>query len=153
MAADFIPTREADFDSWLKFLIQYVDEKCGGNRPEWTHILSEARNIVSDAYAAWETAYEKTKGRRLHTQVNTEAKNDAEAAAKAVVRPFISRYPRFPPVKRRSAPAEKPTLSGNPDRVGTARKARGLCGHGLLVTARSESECSKVVNKAKGNNV
>jgi hypothetical protein len=29
--ADFIPTREADFDGWLKFLIQYVDEKCGGD--------------------------------------------------------------------------------------------------------------------------
>jgi hypothetical protein len=39
--ADFIPGREADFDSWLRFLIQYVDEKCGGNRPEWTHIQSE----------------------------------------------------------------------------------------------------------------
>jgi hypothetical protein len=94
--ADFIPTKEADFDSWLKFLVRYVDEKCGGNKPEWTHIPSEARNAVSDAYMAWETAYEQTK--MPHTPVDTEAKNDAKALAKALVRPFISQYLRYPPV-------------------------------------------------------
>jgi hypothetical protein len=98
MAKDYIPRKEPDFDNWLAFLIQYVDEKCGGNRPEWTHIPPEARSAVSDAYAAWEAAYAKTKGRRPHTQVDTEAKNDAEAAAKAIVRPFVNQYLRYPPV-------------------------------------------------------
>jgi hypothetical protein len=60
--ADFVPGKEADFDSWLKFLIQYVTLKCTGSTPEWTHIPAAARTVVSDAYAAWYTAYSKTKG-------------------------------------------------------------------------------------------
>jgi hypothetical protein len=94
--ADFIPGKEAAFDSWFKFLIQYVAQKCGGSSPEWTHIPAAALTVVSDAYAAWYTAYSKTKG--PHTPVDTEVKNDAKAAARAVVRPFVSRYLRFPPV-------------------------------------------------------
>jgi hypothetical protein len=91
--ADFIPGIEALFDSWLRFLIQYVTEKCSGSAPAWTHI---ALTILSDAYAAWYTAFSKMHG--PHTNVDTEAKDDAKAAAKEIVRRFINQYLRFPPV-------------------------------------------------------
>jgi hypothetical protein len=96
MSKEYIPRKDADFDSWLAFLIRYVGEKCGGNKPEWTHIPSEARNAVEDAYTAWEAAYAGTKG--PHTPVDTEAKNDTKATAKALVRPFVNQYLRVPPV-------------------------------------------------------
>jgi hypothetical protein len=94
--ADFIPGMEAAFDSWLKFLIQYVTQKCSGASPEWTHIPQAVLTALANVYAAWYTAYSKMQG--PHTKVDTEAKDDAKAVAKAMVRPFISQYLRFYPV-------------------------------------------------------
>jgi hypothetical protein len=94
--ADFIPTTEAAFDSWLKFLVQYVTQKCSGSTPAWTHIPQAALTALANAYAAWYTAYSKMTG--PHTTVDREAKDDAKAIAKAIVRPFISQYLRFSPV-------------------------------------------------------
>jgi hypothetical protein len=96
MSKPYIPGKDADFDKWLAFLIVYVGKKCEGSPPAWTHIPPEARSALSDAYAVWKAAYEKTTG--PHTPVDTEAKNDAKAAAKAVVQPFVAQYLRFPPV-------------------------------------------------------
>jgi hypothetical protein len=73
-----------------------VTEKCSGSAPAWTHIPQIALTILSDAYAAWYTAFSKMHG--PHTNVDTEAKDDAKAAAKAIVRSFIKQYLRFPPV-------------------------------------------------------
>jgi hypothetical protein len=64
--------------------------------PAWTHIPQTARTTMADAYAAWYTAYVKTKV--PHTPIDTEAKNDAKKAAKAVICPFVNQYLRFPPV-------------------------------------------------------
>jgi hypothetical protein len=96
MSKDYIPGNDAKFDAWFKFINRYVDEKCGGNRPEWTHIPPEARAKMTEAYDTWSAAYEATIG--PHTNVDTEAKNDAKKAAKAVIRPFVNQYLRFPPV-------------------------------------------------------
>ncbi|MDR1108502.1 MAG: hypothetical protein LBL19_05650 [Spirochaetaceae bacterium] len=94
--ADYIPSKDPLFDEWFNFLNQYVDQKCGGGTPAWTHIPPGARTALSESYAAWRTAYEKTIG--PHTPVDTEAKNDAKTAAKALIRPFVNQYLRFPPV-------------------------------------------------------
>jgi hypothetical protein len=96
MSKDYLSGNDGKFDDWYKFMNQYVAQKCGGSTPEWTHIPAEARTAQADAYAAWYTAYSKTRG--PHTLVDTEAKNDAKAAAKAVIRPFVNQYLRFPPV-------------------------------------------------------
>jgi hypothetical protein len=94
--ADYIPYNDKKFDGWVKFLIQYVDGKCGGNKPEWTHIPSEPRSALSDAYTVWEEAFNRTIG--PHTSVDTAAKNTAKKALVALVRPFVNQYLRFPPV-------------------------------------------------------
>jgi hypothetical protein len=109
MSKPYIPGKDLAFDPWLAFLIQYVDGKCGGSPPAWTHIPPEPRATLAAAYAAWKTAYEKTIG--PHTKVDTEAKNDAKAVAKAVVQPFVAQYLRFPPVTN-----EDRTAMGIPNR-------------------------------------
>jgi hypothetical protein len=96
MAKDYIPSKDAVFDGWFKFMNQYVAQKCGGSTPAWTHIPQAARTVLTDAYAAWYTAYVNTIG--PHTPVDTEAKNDDKKAAKALIRPFVNQYLRFPPV-------------------------------------------------------
>jgi hypothetical protein len=96
MSKKYIPRKDADFDQWLAFLIQYVTGKCTGSTPAWNHIPPAARAALSAVYVAWKTAYEKTIG--PHTPVDTEAKNDAKKAAEAAVRPFVAQYLRFPPV-------------------------------------------------------
>jgi hypothetical protein len=44
---DYVPTKDAEFDAWFKFLIQYVAKKCSIIPPataaEWTHIPAEVR--------------------------------------------------------------------------------------------------------------
>jgi hypothetical protein len=96
MGKDYLALNDAVFDKWFKFMIQYVNVKCTGATPEWTHIPQAVRTALADAYAAWYTAYANTIG--PHTPVDTEAKNDAKKAAKAAVRPFVNQYLRFPPV-------------------------------------------------------
>jgi hypothetical protein len=111
---DYIPNKDAEFDNFFKFMNQYVAEKCGGQIPDWTHIPVQACQSMADAYTAWYAAYVKTIG--PHTPVDTEAKNDAKKAAKAVIRPFVNQYLRFPPVTDQDREAmgipnrdEKPT--------------------------------------------
>jgi hypothetical protein len=93
---DYIPSKDADFDKFFKFMNQYVAKKCTGQTPEWNHIPEAARTLMSDGYIAWYTAYTATTG--PHTPVDTEAKNDAKKAAVKVIRPFVNQYLRYPPV-------------------------------------------------------
>jgi hypothetical protein len=88
---------------------QYVEDKCAGASPAWTHIPQAARTEMADAYAAWYAAYTNFLG--PHTKVDTEAKNDAKTAAKKVIRPFVNQYLRFPPVTN-----EDRTAMGVPNR-------------------------------------
>jgi hypothetical protein len=73
---DYIPDNDGVFDGWFKYINQYVAEKCGGSTPQWTHIPQAAQTAMTTAYAAWYTAYSKTKA--PHTPVDTEAKNHAK---------------------------------------------------------------------------
>jgi hypothetical protein len=96
MAKDYIPNNDAAFDTWFKFLNQYVAGKCGGSKPEWTHIPVDARTGMNNAYTAWAAAYARIFG--PHTPVDTAAKNDAKKAAKKVIRPFVNQFLRYLPV-------------------------------------------------------
>lgn len=96
MGKDYLSLADAEFDRFFSFMNQYVDGKCDGAAPEWTHIPQAARVKMKDAYAVWQAAYAKTSG--PHTPVDTEAKNDARDAGKAVIRVFVNQYLRFPPV-------------------------------------------------------
>jgi hypothetical protein len=94
--ADYIPSNDAAFDQWFKFMNQYVNQKCTGSTPEWTHIPQAAREEMAGAYAAWYTAWSNFQG--PHTKVDTEAKDDAKKAGKKKARAFVNQYLRFPPV-------------------------------------------------------
>ncbi|MDR1505637.1 MAG: hypothetical protein LBI67_00895 [Treponema sp.] len=96
MSKDYVPDKDAAFDTFFKNLCQYVNAKCTGQDPEWTHIPAGSLTALNGAYADWYTAYAVTV--KPHTKVDTEAKNDAKAAGKAVIRPFVNQFLRFPPV-------------------------------------------------------
>jgi hypothetical protein len=93
---DYLLLNDADFDGFFSFMNEYVGQKCGGNRPEWDHIPPEPRNALIDAYAVWEEAFKRMNG--PHTLVDTSTKNKAKKAAKALIRPFVNQYLRYPPV-------------------------------------------------------
>jgi hypothetical protein len=96
MAKDYLSLSDADFDRFFAFMNQYVEGKCAGSTPEWTHIPQAARTEMAEAYTAWAAAFAKTSG--PHTPVDTEAKNDAKNAAKQRIRRFVNQYLRYPPV-------------------------------------------------------
>jgi hypothetical protein len=93
---EYIPDNDGKFDKFWEFMNRYVGQKCGGNRPEWTHIPPEALSKMNEAYAVWAAAYAGIVG--PHTPVDTEAKNNAKKAGKKVIRAFVNQYLRFPPV-------------------------------------------------------
>ncbi|MDR2193910.1 MAG: hypothetical protein LBP19_05505 [Treponema sp.] len=96
MGKDYLSLSDTEFDKWFKFMNQYVNQKCSGSEPEWTHIPAAVRTAMDNVYASWSTAYARTIG--PHTPVDTEAKNDMKDEAKKAIRPFVNQYLRFPPV-------------------------------------------------------
>ncbi|MDR2079804.1 MAG: hypothetical protein LBP74_08810, partial [Treponema sp.] len=96
MANDYVPHKDAVFDTWFSFLYQYVSRKCAGTPPAWNHIPQAALSNLGELYAAWKTAYGAVSG--PHTKVDTEAKNDAKKAAVTAIRSFVNQYLRYPPV-------------------------------------------------------
>ncbi|MDR0598324.1 MAG: hypothetical protein LBG14_07445 [Treponema sp.] len=93
---DFIPAKDADFDPWFKNLCDYVTKMTAGNPPAWTHIPPGEVTALTGARGLWHTAYEAVL--KPHSPVETEAKNDARAAAEDLIRPFKRRYLDDPPV-------------------------------------------------------
>ncbi|WP_059370050.1 hypothetical protein [Treponema endosymbiont of Eucomonympha sp.] len=93
---DYIPARDAEFDGWFENLNSYVQEKTGGESPAWTHVPKDAADGLFAAYTDWHRAYAATLG--AHTAVDTKAKNDANKAAAAFIRPFVAQYLKFAPV-------------------------------------------------------
>jgi hypothetical protein len=93
---DYIPPKDSDFDAFFKNIVDTVDEKTGGNRPEWDHIPQDALQEFHDAWTAWTAAYEKTKV--PHSPVETAEKNRVRKSSGKVLRNFINRFLRFAPV-------------------------------------------------------
>jgi hypothetical protein len=96
MAKDYIPTRDADFNRWLKNLIQYVAVKSTGTDAEWTHIPKKDRDKLDEHYTAWYTAYALTL--KPHAKPETSEKNRVRAAAEKYAREFVNRFLRYEPV-------------------------------------------------------
>ncbi|MFP3089118.1 hypothetical protein LQZ21_02185 [Treponema sp. TIM-1] len=129
--ADYIPTRDADFDGWFLNYQNYVVTKTSGTPPAWTHIPAEKVTALAARYDAWHAAYLKTVG--PHTRVDTEAKNDERKAAKAVIRPFTAQYLKFDPVTNEDRTAMGvhnkdtiPTPSGVPATVPVLEELKPL---------------------------
>jgi hypothetical protein len=93
---DYIPGKDAAFDAFFQFLIEYTAKKVIAQTPVWKHIPVASVELLMAVYDAWHTAFEAVL--RPHTMVETEAKNDAKKAGGAAIRPFVNQYLRFPPV-------------------------------------------------------
>jgi hypothetical protein len=69
MSKQYIPGKDAEFDAWIAFLIQYVLKKTAGSSPVWPNIPPDAVLALSAVLTAWQTAFQKLSG--PHTQVST----------------------------------------------------------------------------------
>jgi hypothetical protein len=96
MAIDYLSLSDIEFDKWLKFMCQYVASRTSGSPPAWTHIPPAVVEQQDRNYADWYAVYSKIIG--PHTQEDTLAKNNKKQAVKALIRPFVNQYLRFPPV-------------------------------------------------------
>ncbi|MDR2159307.1 MAG: hypothetical protein LBP23_04480 [Treponema sp.] len=92
---DYVPARDADFDPFFKNICQYVNTKCTGASPAWTHIPAEARTTLNDAYAAFYTAWSITL--KPHTKQETAEKNRVRRASEKTLRTFVKVYLRYHP--------------------------------------------------------
>ena len=95
-AKDYIPSTDADFNQFFKNITQYVNAKCAGSSPEWTHIPKEERERLDQAYIDWYSAYALTF--KPHSKDITKQKNRARKEAEGILREFVNRFMRYPPV-------------------------------------------------------
>jgi hypothetical protein len=87
---DFIPKKDAEFDVFFKAYCQYVNAKCSGASPEWTHIPAARRTDITNAYADWYTAYSKLK--EPHSSSDILAKNLARKQDEKALRDFNNEF-------------------------------------------------------------
>jgi hypothetical protein len=90
---DFIPQNPFQFNEFFGNIVNYVDNRCGGAAPVWTHIPQADRNSLKDAYARWYAAYSATL--RPHTSSETADRNIAFREASKFLRLFINRFFRY----------------------------------------------------------
>jgi hypothetical protein len=96
MAENYIPGPDGKFDEFLKVIVNYVDLKTGGNKPEWNHIPPDALEEFHGAWNDWSAAYEPTKV--PHTPVQTAEKRRVRKRTEKTLRTFVNRFLRYPPV-------------------------------------------------------
>ena len=93
---DYIPSTDADFNTFFKSICQYVNTKCGGTTPEWTQIPKEERDKLDQAYIDWYSAYGLTL--KPHSTDVTKEKNRVREVTEKILRTFVQRFLRYPPV-------------------------------------------------------
>jgi hypothetical protein len=87
---DFVPGPDAEFDEFFNHYYQYVNKKCTGQSPEWTHIPEAHRTELTNAYIDWVQAYSKIK--LAHTPSETLAKNLARQRDEKILRDFNNEF-------------------------------------------------------------
>jgi hypothetical protein len=93
---DFIPSKDSEFNDFFRNVVNVVDEKTGGNRPEWDFIPPGALEEFHEAWNAWDAAYTRIKG--PHTSADTAEKSRVRKSSEKTLRTFIKRFLRYPPV-------------------------------------------------------
>jgi hypothetical protein len=92
---DYVPTRDADFDPFIKNIVDYVAQQCTGTPPRWPHIPTEARTELNGANDAWHSAYLVTL--KPHTSQETAEKNRIRTSSEKTLRNFVRAYLRYHP--------------------------------------------------------
>jgi hypothetical protein len=106
---DFVPAKDAEFDVFFKNYCQYVNGKCAGQSPEWTHIPEARREDLNTAYADWYTAYSKLK--QPHTSSDILAKDLARKRDEKTLREFNNEFIVY---SSAVTPEEKKDLGNHP---------------------------------------
>jgi hypothetical protein len=89
---DFIPRADAAFDTFFYNIVNYVL----GNRSRWGHVSTEEAGKLAADCAEWQEAYKKTLV--PHIPQLTAEKNRIRTKTERLLRAFINRYLRWPPV-------------------------------------------------------
>ncbi|MDR2369937.1 MAG: hypothetical protein LBD71_00530 [Treponema sp.] len=97
-----------EFDSFFKNYCQYVNARCTGANPEWTHIPTPRRTDLNTACEDWYTCYSRLK--TAHTSSDVLAKNLARARDEKVLRNFNNEFILYSFV---AAPQEKEDLGNH----------------------------------------
>jgi hypothetical protein len=80
---DYIPHNPAQFNAFVKNLIQYVEQKTGGANPEWTHIPQERIMLLKSSHQQFEQAFNTALADPTHA--NILRRQEAQAATTAIV--------------------------------------------------------------------
>jgi hypothetical protein len=96
MARDYIPTNAAQFNFFFKAITQYVALKTTGSPKAWDHIPQDRVTALNTEYGAFYTAF--TAALQTPTHANILKRQEAQASAVSVLRPFVNQFLRFPPV-------------------------------------------------------
>jgi hypothetical protein len=89
---DYVPQNAAQFDSFMRNLIDYVSDKFTA----WGHIPQERFDELVEAYGVFIGAFSATQG--PHTAPQNLARREAQAECARVLRAFVNQFLRFPPV-------------------------------------------------------
>jgi hypothetical protein len=97
MARDYVPHNAAQFNAFMKRLIGCVEPKVTGTPPhEWASVPTERFILLGDSYQLFEQAFNTAL--ETPTPANILRRQEAQAAATAILREFVNQFLRFPPV-------------------------------------------------------
>jgi hypothetical protein len=93
----YIPSNAAQFKAFTLNLLRYVEKKLAASSAPWTAFIPVARfDEVMSSYDAFTTAFQVAE--QTPTHANILRRQEAQAAAAAVLRAFVNQFLRFPPV-------------------------------------------------------
>jgi hypothetical protein len=93
---DYIPHNAAQFNAFMKRLLDYVVTKIPAVNPEWPNIPQDRFFLLNDSYTAFEAAFNTAL--EAPTPANILRRREAQAATTAILREFVNQFLRFPPV-------------------------------------------------------
>ncbi|MBV5281690.1 MAG: hypothetical protein JZU53_04555 [Paludibacter sp.] len=85
--ADYIPTKDPEFDLWQDNLVDNIRQFM----PIWG-ISSEEEQRLGSKQSLWKTAFSKTSNKQNRTAADVQAKNDALDDYKKEIRSFVTEF-------------------------------------------------------------
>ena len=92
----YIPQNAAQFDQFIKNIIQTVDKKTTGTPKQWDHIPPARIAALGEKYAKFSAAFSKALADPTHA--NILARQEAQAEVTHELREFNNQFLFFPPV-------------------------------------------------------
>jgi hypothetical protein len=93
---DYVPQNAAQFNVFVRNIIQYVEAKTAGADAAWTNIPQDRTAILKDSHLLFEQAFNTAL--ETPTRANTLRRQEAQTATTSILREFVNQFLRFPPV-------------------------------------------------------